>query len=478
MIDTALCLPAPEIEGLIQGRTIVAISHLFIDPGEFALYASDTSINILPINEYYRSSFLSTAQATLARLNPNKPIIKAWAKCELCEIIDKSKPLKDLSLLTVWTTEALQKIIKQREYIFLAYMHVYKLPQPLQVSILGDIGNQFVPFLPTLSAAEGTPILSNNTFKKRLKQLKDRLPPLHPELEELQGTISSLAITNLDAKKLERDIQVFLGWSGEHIQQPEPVLTWINDIAKLGDRSKEEDEGKSNYQAGTDFENIVRKSLDFLGFTVDSYHKGGAGGVDVFCSKPYPLIGECKSGKKIPNDTAVQLLNLGTLRLNKKDFQQSTKLIIGPGEPTQQLLDAATIHNMAIINSETLEKLVKLQNNYRNSVDLFKLKEYLKAGKSDEDVTKYIEQVSQDIRLRSHVIQVLKNYLENTHKECAGVEAIHGAYSISNFPKRLSSIELNEILIELSSPLAGYLGRKKGEDWRRDRFYFLRDLLM
>jgi hypothetical protein len=32
------------------------------------------------------------------------------------------------------------------------------------------------------------------------------------------------------------------------------------------------------------------------------------------------------------------------------------------------------------------------------------------------------------------------------------------------------------LLIELSSSLTGYLGRKEEENWKSDRFYFLRDL--
>ena len=140
----------------------------------------------------------------------------------------------------------------------------------------------------------------------------------------------------------------------------------------MGNRTKELDTDKSNYQAGTDFEIVVRDSLEFLGSTTDYAHKGGAGGLDLLCSKPYPLVGECKSGKKIPNDTAVQLLNLGTLRLQDKEtLAKATKLIIGPGVPTTQLMDAAKVHGMAIMNPETLEKLVKLQSNYPNSVDLF-----------------------------------------------------------------------------------------------------------
>jgi hypothetical protein len=290
----------------------------------------------------------------------------------------------------------------------------------------------------------------------------------------LLGTLAS--VSNPAAKQLEANIQVFLGWNNQpSIKQFNPELAWINDIAALGNRSKEKDEGKSNYQAGTEFEIAVRNSLEFLGFSIDYAHKGGAGGLDLFCSKPYALVGECKAGKKIPNDTAVQLLNLGTLRLRSQElFKQATKLIIGPGEPTTQLKDAALVQRMSIINPETLEKLVKLQSKYHNSINLFELKEYLKPGQSDEEVEKYINKVEQEIKLRSHIIQLVKQYLENTDFDRASVDALHGF--IAGASIKIKPQELQEILVELSSPLTGYLGRIKGDDWKRDRFYFLRDL--
>ncbi|NEO67939.1 MAG: DUF1802 domain-containing protein, partial [Moorea sp. SIO4G2] len=239
------------------------------------------------------------------------------------------------------------------------------------------------------------------------------------------------------------------------------------------------DQGKTNYQAGTDFENIVRDSLKFLGFTIDHAHKGGAGGLDLFCSKPYPLVGECKAGKKIPNDTAVQLLNLGTLRLNNQELLKKTaKLIIGPGEPTKQLMDAAIVHGMAIINPETLEKLVKLQSQYPNSVDLIILKNYLIPGQADQEVEKYINHVSEKLKLRSHIVHLVKKLIDNRDNHTVGVEMIDGAYNFSNPPQSLTHPELHEILIELSSPLTGYLGRIKGTDSKSDCFYFLRDLPM
>ncbi|MFM6454437.1 MAG: hypothetical protein ACKPH7_21830 [Planktothrix sp.] len=81
------------------------------------------------------------------------------------------------------------------------------------------------------------------------------------------------------------------------------------------------------------------------------------------------------------------------------------------------------------------------------------------------------------LKLRSHIIQVVKKYLNNAQVSEATVSGFHGSYC-ANPPQPLSERELYEILLELSSPLAGYLGRKKAEDWRNDRFYFLRELIV
>jgi hypothetical protein len=475
-IPTALRLPAPDIEALIQGRAIAVIPRMFINPQrQFALYPSDTSINALPTQQYYRSNFLPTVQKTLAELGAETVLIKAWARCEFCQVLDEIESLEALSQLTIWTIEGLQETVRQRQHIFLAHLRVYQLPQPLEISLVQS-KSQFVPLPQPLIVSQALSVLSDRIFTQRRRQLENRLPPQHPELEELQSAIAQL--DNPDAQQLNNEIRQFLGWASNPLtEQLNSQPAWINTIAELGNRTKEDDTGKSNYQAGTDFENVVRDSLEFLGFTIDYSHKGGAGGLDLFCSKPYPLVGECKAGRKIPNTTAVQLLNLGTLRLQDKErFRQAAKLIIGPGEPTKQLEDAAEIQGMAIINPQTLEKLVKLQSKYRGSVDLFQLKEYLKPGQADDEVEKYIDRVSREIKLRSHLVQLVKNFLEDAGLDQAGVDALYGAYFGSKPPQPLQLREMHEILLELSSPLTGYLGRTKGSDWQRDRFYFLRDL--
>ncbi|MFN6473383.1 MAG: DUF1802 family protein [Nostoc sp. SerVER01] len=452
-IPTALCLSAPDIEALIQGRTIAALPKMFIRPGQrFALYSGESSI-----------------------------LIKAWAKCELCQILDETKPLDILSKLTIWTPQGLKEILRQQQYLFLTYLRVYQLTQlqeiPINPNIQEKLG-KFVSLPNPLKVSEKKPVLTDRTFAQRKHQLENRQPPLHPELEELQSAIASLTITEPAAKQLDDDIKVLLGWSSDNliIKQTDADLAWINNIAKLGDRSIEKDEKKSNYQAGTDFENIARQSLEFLGFKVESAFKGGAGGLDLYCSKPYPIVCECKAGKLIPSRTVEELLKLGGMHLGKTQLLTSAKLVIGPGNPSPDTLKAAKEWEVSIINAMTLQKLVELKAKYPGAINLVELQQYLEPGQIDYKIDEYIDKVEKVIKLRSHIIELVKNYLQNSGTESAGVEALHGAYFGSHPPQALKTDEMHEILIELSSPLTGYLGRIKGSDWRGDRFYFLRDL--
>ena len=479
-ISTALCLPAPDIEALIQGRIIAAVPRISLKPGsrEFALYPCDTLNNPLPDERYYRSNFLPIAHNALASLNYQKVTIKAWAMCEHRKRLDNSESFDALSRLTIWTTDALQETLSQRGYIFLTYLRVYLLPQPIEVLVHPEVqekNGKFISLPQRLTVTQSLPVLSDRIFTQRRHQLEKLEPPLHPELEELESAIAQL--NNPSAQQLAGKISQFLGWTSQTpAQLADPKLDWIKDIVVLGDRSKELDEKKSNYQAGTDFENIVRQSLEFLGFTVDEAYKGGAGGLDLFCSKPYPLVGECKAGKGIPSRSAEELIKLGGMRLNEAQFQAAAKLIIGPGKPSTDVLTASQKFKISIINPMALQKLVELQAKYPGSVNLITLKEYLEPGQIDSRIDDYIQKVETEIKLRSHLVELVKNYLENTHFDKASVHALHGVYAFSRPSHRLSPQEMHEILVELSSPLTGYLGRIKGDDWGRDRFYFLRDL--
>ncbi|MBC6434149.1 DUF1802 family protein [Nostoc sp. HG1] len=481
VLDTALCLPASDIEALIQGRMIATMSRIFINLGrQFALYPTNISINLQPYEQYYCSSLLPIAQTALAQIGCDKVVVKAWARCEGCKMYP-SESLDTLSQLTVWTKEALQRSLGQRPHIFLAYLRVYLLPQSLEI-LLQSQNRQFRPLNPSLIVSEAKPVLTDRTFTQRKHQLEKLEPALHPELEELQSAIASLSISQPAAKQLDEDIKVFLGWSSDKlIKQPDQNLAWINNIAKLGDRSIELEEKKSNYQAGTDFENIARQSLEFLGFKVENAYKGGAGGLDLFCSKPYPIVCECKAGRLIPSGTVEELIKLGGMHLGADQFLDSAKLVMGPGNPSADILKAAQKWKVSIINAMTLQKLVQLKAKYPGAINLVELQQYLEPGQIDYKIDEYIDKAEREIKLRSHIITVVKELSEQdnqsskaTHQGFTVTETrVH--YNATHNP-RLNDEDVHDLLIELSSPLTGYLGRIKSSNLNSDRFYFLRDL--
>ncbi|GCL38808.1 MULTISPECIES: DUF1802 family protein [Sphaerospermopsis] len=481
-IYNALCLPAPDVEALIQGQIITALPQKLLNLGQiFALYPVD--ISTIGIDKYYSSSFLATTQSVNNQVNYEEVTIKSWARCEFLEIPDKSKQLDILSQLTIWKPERFEKILQNRPHFFLAYLRVYHLDKPYEIPAIPNIQEKLGKFAPlpnNISVSEAKPVLSDHVFNQRKQQLENRQPPLHPELEELQILLLAIANNNLVAQQLEQEIRVFLGWSSKQTTNTlKSDLAWIKTIATLGDRSIEFEEKKTNYQAGTDFENISRKSLEFLGFKVEESCKGGAGGLDLYCSQPYPLVCECKAGRSIPDRAVEELDRIGKRHL-QENYLQALRLIIGPGEPTKQLkeslIKSAKLSKTSVIKAMTLQKLVELKAKYPGAIDLMELKKYLEPGQIDDKINEYIEKVEQEIKLRSHIIQLVKNYLQNAGIESTGVDTLHGAYFGSHPPQPLKPEEMHEILIELSSPLTGYLGREKGNDWKNDKFYYLRDL--
>lgn len=470
LLQTALCLPAPDIEALIQGRMIAAMPRKLINSGQqFALYPDNPSIKLLPLDQYYHSSFLSIAQSVFANLNLERVLIKAWARCELCQILNDSEALEVLSQLTVWTKDSLQQTLLQKPYIFLAHLRVYLLPQPLEVPVHTQI-RHIVPLPQQLKVSEATPVFSDRTFSQRRHQLKHRIPPEHPELEELQRKIAILSTNNSTAAKLDLYIQTCLGWKTPQPNKLPPDYNWIYTIKELGTATT-----GGNYEKGTAFEQIVHKSLTFLGFSLDPNAKGGAGGMDLYCTTPYPLVGECKAGKSIPDNTVEQLSRIGKRHLGKYDYEQTVKLIIGPGEPSTYLKKSAQVSTISIIQPMTLQKLVELHAKHPGSVNLMELKQYLVAGQIDEKIDEYINKVEETIKLRSQIVTAVKQLGEGkpgSKHQTIVICTHYNAVFAKETNAKLDNILVHDLLVELSSPLTGYLGRDKESDC----FYFLRDL--
>ncbi|MFN6537738.1 MAG: DUF1802 family protein [Nostoc sp. EkiNYC01] len=508
LIYNALCLPAPDVEALIQGRIIAAMPRKLLNNGQkFALYPLDYSINQLSIEQYYHSNFLPIAQSALTQLNnqgillqpkqisllqndeqlqlpllSHKTVaIKVWAKCEHCQILDKTKNLDILSQLTIWKPEVFEVILQKQPHIFLAYLRVYHLPQLYEVADHPNIQEKLGKFiaLPDICASEVTPVLTDRTFTQRKHQLENLQPPLHPELEELQSAIAQLSITNSAAQQLDNDIKIFLGWNSRKLQTlQDSDLVWIPKIAEMGNSSD-----------GHTFEKLVRRGLLKLGFTGSGLNPdatGGAGGMDFYAEQPYPIVGECKATKteKVTDGTPAQLLKIGMNHLGKFQYENSIKLIVAAGKLNFYALRTATENQMNVIRPETLQKLVELQAHYTNSINLLELKECLQQspfGLAEDKVNSYIDKVEQSIKLRSQIIIAVKELSEQdnenskaTHENFTVTE-IRVHYNATHNPKLTDEV-VHDLLIELSSPLTGYLGRIKGSDWKSDRFYFLREL--
>jgi hypothetical protein len=498
-LDRALCLPAPEIAALIEGQNIVAISKVAVQRGwAFALYPCHLLIDSLPVQQQYHSYTHTFAQAALADLESSTVNIDAWARCELNTMIHSVEQMDVLSGSTVWTKAALQTALEQRQHIFLAYLRVYQLAEPVAVSadfVASEKCGKFVGLpsvavehSPTaLKITELYPVLDEAVFTQRKHQLEQGKKPLYVELSKLEGSMALLADGNPVAKAIRHEVRALLGWriSRDQDTQPNSDSIWIHQIADVGNSSN-----------GHEFEKLVRKSLIKLGFSnsnqnprasLDPEATGGAGGIDVCCREPYPLIGECKASKNqtVPTDVCSQLTYLGQTHFSE-EYDNAIKVIFAAGALTTPANRVAIGNRMNVMRPETLQRLLELKAKYPGSIDLLALEPCLREAPFGEDadrkINRYLEQVLQDLKLRSRLVQIAKQLTQADNNQLE-VAQICNAYNFAmlgfeNQNAWLDHQMVYELLIELSSPLAGYLGRLRASGLSSDRFYYLRDLLV
>jgi hypothetical protein len=256
---------------------------------------------------------------------------------------------------------------------------------------------------------------------------------------------------------------------------------WISTIETLGDRSIETATGiKNSYEAGTAFELVVRKAMKFLGFTIQTEHRGGAGGLDFYCSEPFQLVGECKSGHSIPSGTVEQLIKLGGMHIGTDDvFKNSKKLIVGPGKPTTDVLTAAQNWRVSIITAKAFQALVMAFEKYPGAVTVVDFVDYLVPGIIDEKVDQFIkEKITAPMCKRLKVLRYLKSHLQAKNVDFVSTVDLWDAYRQSYPLDTITQNDFHLMLIELSSPLTRYVRREPGNSWLSDCFYFLRDLVI
>jgi hypothetical protein len=449
LLANALRLPHADIVALSQGRIITALPPIFISLGQsFALF-------------------------------PDSPILQKvhfWARCELCKSIDNAEFLDILSQHTPWSLETLMHQLAKHGFIFLAFLRVYKISEP--ISILAKDRNAFLPLIEPVMITNSLPILSNSIFNKRQTQLDSWEFPLHLELEALQNKVAHLTNITPAVRAFDEDLQIFLEWRDQTpTNHTDSDLAWIRTIANIGNSSN-----------GNDFEKLVRKSLVKLGFantlnnikaSLEPETTGGAGGIDVYCNEPFSLVGECKATKyeSVSNGVSAQLINLGISHLGKATFDESVKVIFAAGNLTSAAEKAAYENHMNVIRPETLQRLTELKAKYPGSINLQELENCLRndifGEASDQKVNRFIETAQNQVKLRAHIAQLVKSCQERLNIKTVDVSAIHTAYALSDSPNPMKQQEILDILIELSSPLTGYLGRVKDTN----HFYTLREYI-
>ncbi|WP_017303275.1 DUF1802 family protein [Spirulina subsalsa] len=466
-ISLGFCAFDLDIEALLAQQLIALPAKKSLRSGQRFALIPVFSGDLIERNYYHPNSLNFSPSSHLQNLTD--PIqIKGWVECKNCELVNASD-LDTLAQATLWTPQGLQEHLQDRPHLFLAYFRVYELPEVLEIPTLGDVREalgDFVPLGDKIATPRSHPILTDDIFQQRCQQLQQRepaplpeiLPPAPPEPPEPPSPPPEEQNTPTPPP-------------------PPPILEerdWKERIAETGNSSQ-----------GHEFEKLVRQSLLFLGFrntnptpkaNLDPNSTGGAGGIDFYADFPYSIVGECKATQQesVPNKVTSQLIHLGVTHLGQKQFEQSLKLICAAGKLTRDAEQAAKEHKMNVIRPETLENLVTLKAQYPGSVDLWKFRKCLEkepfGEMSDEKIQGYIEEVWTSLKIRLHLVQLIQEI-----NEPAGLEYIRGKYDSSDPPQSLSEAELKDILIELSSPLIGYLGWEKTADGRK-RFYLLRSL--
>jgi hypothetical protein len=430
-IPNALRLDSQTVDSLMKGDIIAAIPRTFTNAGRtFALYPDQPDRETVTIS--------------------------AWARCEQCDIVDDSKPLDIISHYTAIPIQRLQQIIAEYESFFLIYLRVYRLSKLITIPTRSQ--GQYVALPDRLKVDDSSPVLSDHDFEIQKQRLLNLQPP-ESFFEKIKRKLDEV----------------------EDLQQIELIekIDWVRRIASVGNSSE-----------GNDFEKLVRKGLIKLGFSTTKYQEfldpnkcGGAGGLDFYCDTPFAVVGECKATKseKVPDGTAAQLVKLGFKHL-QKEYYSCIKIIMAAGKLTEDAELTAIGNQMNVLRPETLQRLVELKSKYSGAINLFELKTCLEqvphGEAADEKLNDFIEKVKYAIMVRSRIVQAVKRLADmgTTQPNFERICTQYNAMFYTDSESILHDHEVRDYLIELSSPLAGYLGRVEEKGEKCERFYYLRDL--
>ncbi|MEO0705648.1 MAG: hypothetical protein AAF050_08300 [Cyanobacteria bacterium J06649_5] len=163
-------------------------------------------------------------------------------------------------------------------------------------------------------------------------------------------------------------------------------------------------------------------------------------------------------------------------------------MIVAAGKITTHANQIAVGHRMNVIRPETLQALVELKIKYANSIELSDLKVYLTRSpfgtEADAKINDLIQQWEADFKRKAQYIQQRRNIIHTIRElaeqplyksKRAFVTVEIRAHHNAKYQPLITDEATQEMLRELSSPLAGYLGCKQlpGD---QERFYFCKEM--
>ncbi len=474
LLNTALCLPALEVDGLAKGLSVIAAPKRFIVPGKrFALLPVQTLPGDLTEEKIYHKSAVKAFRAT-ALSDKEAPSFQFWGKCDFCQHLTSQEKVQALSHLTVWKVDALAEHLRNQDNLFLAFIRLYQLSTPIRLDTLStyqspDKINNLIPLAQYLDVDETQPVLEEDKFLALKQKLIDlKVEPEAVLVEKTNGETKTELEIEIIEETLSQDI----------LNDPE----WFSKIAEVGNSSD-----------GFAFEKLVRKSFIELGFynstknpkaSLDPIATGGAGGLDFYADKPYPIVGECKATKtnKVPDGAPAQLIKLGH-KILEKHYDQCIKMVVAAGDLTSAASQTSENNNISIIRPETLQKLAELKIAYPGSINLFELQDILNVGpfgeQSDRRINEFIASVWQCLTERSLLVEAVRqlSLQEKDRSVTTGYVRVYynAVFAKDSIPMLGTESDTRDLLVELSSPLTAYVGRNKSDDGT-ERFYFLREL--
>ncbi|WP_072622490.1 DUF1802 family protein [Spirulina major] len=483
-LSLSIPISAFELKVLLKGTAITALPKMYVKGKSFLLYPLENHDS----SSFYHSVFHGEAPIN-TQTNTNTVIIESWAKCEICERVQRVDEMNRLAQSTIWTDQGLAKHRGQFPHLFLAYLRVYRLPKPIavdRISTAQDKVGKFMGLNQAVVIDDSQPVLTEEQFDNAAQRLKDRQPIIIIKSLELSesNSVESAAIAPplppIPQPPKPQPIQTQIPEEPPQPPVPKSILEPTPKPAPSYDLTQIADVGNSS--EGHAFERLVRQGLLFLGFqnsetnpkaSLDPGATGGAGGLDFYADYPYPIVGECKATKteKVPDGTPAQLVKLGH-KILKDHYHDCIKLVIAAGELTSAANETASGNQINVLRPETIQRLVNLKQHYSGAINLFKLKDILESEPFSEAVNArintYVDGMIDEIQTRINLIDLVQQH------HPASVELLKGIY-LGRYGKTLDPLDLHYILVELASPFTGFLGRKRGQRWQEDQFYFVRE---